>query len=67
MNKKQAFLICCHNDFYILEKSLELLDNENFDFYIHIDAKVNNFDYAKFNNIIKKGSLFYTKRRINVI
>lgn len=54
MINKQAILIMCHNDFYILEKSLELLDNENFDFYIHVDSKVNDFEYEKYKNIIKK-------------
>ena len=67
MQKKQAILIMCHNDFYILEKSLELLDNEKFDFYIHVDAKVNDFDYEKFAKIIKKGNIFFTSKRINVI
>ena len=62
MINKQAILIMCHNDFYILEKSLELLDNENFDFYIHVDSKVNDFEYEKYKNIIKKGNLFYTDR-----
>lgn len=66
MKDKQAILIMCHNDFYILEKSLELLDNEHFDFYIHVDAKVKDFDFDKYKKIIKRGRLFYTDR-INVI
>lgn len=65
MQKKQAILIMCHNDFYILEKSLELLDNENFDFYIHVDSKANTFDFSKISKIIKKGKIIFTKR-INV-
>lgn len=65
-DKKQAILIMCHNDFYILEKSLELLDNEKIDFYIHIDAKTKDFNYDKINNIVKKSKVFYTDR-INTV
>ena len=64
--KKQAVLIMCHNDFYILEKSLELLDNEKFDFYIHVDIKSSDFDFEKIKGIIKKGKIFFTERN-NVI
>ena len=65
-NKKQALLIMCHNDFYILEKSLELLDNPKIDFYIHVDAKTKDFDYDKINSIVKKSKIFYTDR-INTV
>ena len=65
MLKKQAILIMCHNDFYILEKSLELLDNEKIDFYVHVDSKVNNFDFEKVKLKINKGRIFFTNR-INV-
>ena len=61
-DKKQAILIMCHNDFYILEKSLELLDNPKIDFYIHIDAKTKDFDYDKINSIVKKSKIFYIDR-----
>lgn len=65
-DKKQALLIMCHNDFYILEKSLELLDNPKIDFYIHVDAKTKDFDYDKINSIVKKSKIFYTDR-INTV
>ena len=42
---KHAYLIIAHVDFSILEKTIKLLDDENNDFYIHIDKKVKNFDF----------------------
>ena len=50
--QKKAILIMCHNDFYILEKSFELLDNENFDFYVHVDSKANTFNFSKISKTI---------------
>ena len=51
--KKHTYLIIAHNNFYILEKLLLLLDDERNDIYIHIDKKVNNFDFDYFENLSK--------------
>lgn len=32
--KKQAILIMYHNDYYILEKLLQQIDNEKFDYFL---------------------------------
>ncbi len=67
MNNKNrhAYLIMAHNDFYVLEKLLLLLDDERNDIYIHIDNKVKNFDFDYFQNLIQKSNIFFTDR-INV-
>lgn len=52
MKNKQAILIIAHNNQYILEKIIETLDSEYFDFYIHIDRK-SNLDVKKIKSIGK--------------
>lgn len=64
---KHAYLIMAHNNFYILEKLLLLLDDERNDIYLHIDRKVKNFDFGKFKNLCKKSNVYFTHKRINVI
>lgn len=59
---KHAYLIIAHNDFYILEKLLLLIDDELNDIYIHIDKKVKNFDFDYYKKIIKKSNIYFTKR-----
>lgn len=63
--KKHAYLIMIHNEFYIFEKLLKLLDNESNDIYVHVDKKVKNFDFKRYEDIIKKSNIYFTKR-INV-
>ena len=43
--KKQAILIMYHNDYYILEKLLQQIDNEKFDIFLHVDKKTKNFNF----------------------
>lgn len=59
---KHAYLIIAHNDFYILEKLLLLIDDELNDIYIHIDKKVKNFDFDYYKKLIKKSNIYFTKR-----
>lgn len=63
MNDKHAYLILAHNDFYVLEKELLLLDDKRNDIYIHIDKKVKHFDFTYFNNLTKYSNITYVKRR----
>ena len=51
--QKHAYLIMSHNDFYILEKLLRLLDDRRNDIYVHIDKKVKNFDFKYFKKIVR--------------
>lgn len=59
---KHAYLIIAHNNFYILEKLIKLLDDERNDIYIHIDKKVKEFDFEYFINICKKSNINFIKR-----
>lgn len=60
--KKHAYLIIAHNNFYILERLLKLIDDDRNDIYIHIDKKVKNFDFKYFNNICKKSTVKFINR-----
>lgn len=57
-----AYLIMAHDDFYILEKLLRLLDDKRNDIYLHIDKKVKNFDFDYYKKMLKKSNLYYVKR-----
>lgn len=63
--KKHAYLIIAHNEFYILERLIKLIDDERNDIYLHIDKKVKNFDFEFFEKIVKKSNIYFTPR-INV-
>lgn len=63
--RKHAYLIIAHQEFEILELFLKCLDSEYNDFYIHIDKKVENFDFSKFKNICEKSIVEFTDKRIN--
>ena len=60
---KHAYLIMVHNDIYILEKLLSLIDNEYNDIYLHIDKKTKNIDLDELKNICKKSDLYIVKRK----
>lgn len=64
--QKHAYLIMAHNNFYILDKLLRLLDDPRNDIYLHIDKKVKNFDFDGFRTICKHAVVYYPKKRINV-
>lgn len=59
---KHAYLVIAHNNFIALEMLIKLLDDIRNDIYIHIDKKVNNFDFDKFRNIPKKSKVIFTER-----
>lgn len=60
--KKHAYLIMAHNDFYILEKLLRLIDDKRNDIYLHIDKKVKDFDFDKYKKMVKSSNLYFTER-----
>lgn len=60
--QKHAYLILAHNQFELLKILIELLDDERNDLYVHIDSKVDNFDFEKFSKIPKKSNIYYTDR-----
>ena len=59
---KHAYLIMAHNEPYILEKLLQLIDDRRNDIYLHIDKKWKNFDFDYFKRSVKKSNLYFTKR-----
>lgn len=59
---RSAFLILAHNEFEILQKLIELLDDVNTDFYVHIDAKVKELPSLRTD----ESNLFFTKKRIDI-
>lgn len=62
MEMKHAYLIMAHNQFYVLEVLLKLIDDERNDIFLHIDKKVSNFDFDYLRTIVKKSNLYYTRR-----
>ena len=59
---RHAWLIITHGSFAILEKQLRFLDSENADFYIHVDERVKDFDFAHFRSIPKKSHVTFIDR-----
>lgn len=59
---KHAYLILAHNNFYILEKLLKLLDYEKNDIYIHIDKKVRDFDFDYYSRLVNKSTIKFVRR-----
>ena len=59
--EKHADLILAHNNFYILERLVKLLDYEFNDIYIHIDKKVRYFKFNYFKSIVTKLRIFCKK------
>ena len=64
--KKHAYLIMAHNNFYVLEKLLNLLDDPRNDIFIHIDKKTVDFDFGYFQALCKKAGVYYPRKRIDV-
>ena len=59
---RHAWLILTHGNFEILEKQLRFLDSENADIFIHLDAKVKNFDFARFSAVPEKSRVTFVDR-----
>ncbi|MFF3023908.1 beta-1,6-N-acetylglucosaminyltransferase [Gottfriedia sp. NPDC057948] len=59
---KHAYLIISHNNFEILKKLVQLIDDERNDIFIHIDAKVEDFDFYFFSNLPQKSNIYFTDR-----
>lgn len=59
---KHAYLIMAHNNFDLLAKLLELIDDDRNDIYIHIDVKAGNFDKNKITRNVVKSSVYFTER-----
>ena len=64
--KKHAYIIMAHDNLYCLEKLILLLDDPRNDIFLHIDAKVGEFDFPYFQSLCKHSVLIYPPKRINV-
>lgn len=62
--KRHAYLIMAHDNFYCLDKLIDLLSNKDCDIYLHIDKKTNIKEINKYPNITKKAKILI--KRINV-
>lgn len=60
-----AILIIAHNQFELLKKLILALDDEKNDIFVHIDAKVKDFDFDSFKSLPKYSEIHFTDR-INV-
>lgn len=59
---KHAFLIMAHNDAYVLEKLLKLIDYEENDIYLHIDKKSNDLREEEITKWVRRSRLFFAHR-----
>lgn len=59
---KHAYLIIAHNQFDLLKKLILMLDDVRNDIYIHIDSKVNNFDFDYFGALPAYSKIVFTDR-----
>jgi hypothetical protein len=63
---RHAYLIMAHDNFYVLEKLLLLLDDPRNDIYLHIDAKTVNFDFSRYRDIVKQSGISLPGPRVKV-
>lgn len=68
MEEKHAYLVMAHDNFPILRRLLELLDDDRNDIYIHIDKKVKFFgeEKKKLATCVNRSRVVFTKR-MNII
>lgn len=60
--EKHAYLIMAHNNFSLLQKELQLLDDKRNDIYVHVDKKAKNVDEKKITNQIRYSNVFFIPR-----
>lgn len=59
-------MIIAHNQFDLLELLLRRLDDSRNDIFVHIDAKVKDFDFDYFASVTKCSRLIFTPERVNI-
>lgn len=60
--EKHAYLIMAHDEFSLLKKAIVLMDFPGNDIYIHVDAKVKNFEPESFSGLCQFSGLHFTQR-----
>ncbi len=61
-----AYMIIAHNQFELLEKLIRALDDVRNDIYVHIDAKVMDFDFEHFKGITKHSGVVFINDRESI-
>lgn len=61
LNMKHAILVCAHGDMSILKWTMRILDCDNIDFFLHIDAKTT-ISPDEFEGVCKKSKVYLTRR-----
>lgn len=56
---RHAYLITAYNNFYVLERLIRLLDDDRNDIYVHIDGKVEDFDFERFSSLCNSSTLTF--------
>lgn len=59
---RHAYLILIHQDSLVLERLIQLLDDEKNDFYIHIDRHGGDVDEKKLSSLAVKSKIFIYKK-----
>lgn len=59
---RHAYLILIHQDSLVLERLIQLLDDEKNDFYIHIDRHGGDVDEKKLSSLAVKSKIFVYKK-----
>lgn len=59
---RHAFLIMAHNNWYTLEKLIQIIDAPWNDIYLHIDSKSKDFNKNYFLSLPKNAAIHLTKR-----
>lgn len=66
MSLKHAYLIIAHHQFKLLELLCRCLDHPLHDIYIHLDSKVDSFDYDELKNQLHWSTVNFISSRVNV-
>ncbi len=61
-----AYMIIAHNQFELLEKLIKALDDERNDIFVHIDAKVKNFDFDRIKALTEHSRVIFTPERLDI-
>lgn len=59
---KHAYLIMAHNDPYILERLLKLIDYPDNDIFLHLDKKAKDLKEEEISKWVKKSKLYFVPR-----
>lgn len=60
---KHAILICAHGDMTITKNTISILDDDEIDFYVHVDAKSNCDPYVELAGISKYSKIVIVPRK----